>query len=75
MQSRIGEEKMNQEKMVLTCKFCGKNFDSTFSVKEIEQISEEQFEAGTLHLCPYCGNLSTYQIRDYHQPDKECSTV
>jgi DNA-directed RNA polymerase subunit RPC12/RpoP len=65
---------MDQEKMVLTCKSCGKTFSSTFSVGEMEDISQEQYEAGTLHLCPHCGNLSMYLIRDYHEPDKQCST-
>jgi len=57
-----------RKKMVLRCKSCGKEFDSTFSVEEFSMISEEQRDAGTLHLCPSCGNLSIYELKDYFEP-------
>jgi predicted RNA-binding Zn-ribbon protein involved in translation (DUF1610 family) len=57
-----------QKKMVLKCKACGNDFQSTFSVREFSMLSQEQFEAGTLHLCPDCGNLSIYKMKDYREP-------
>ena len=57
----------NEPKMVVTCKACGKEFDSTFTLDDFAALSKEQFEAGTLHLCPFCGNLSLYEMKDYHE--------
>jgi len=57
-----------EEKMVLKCKTCGTEFDSTFSVEEFSMLPREQYEAGTLHLCPNCGNLSIYGLKDYREP-------
>jgi uncharacterized protein (DUF983 family) len=56
------------KKMVLKCKSCGSDFDSTFSVDEFSLLSEDQNRSGTLHLCPHCGNLSIYELRDYREP-------
>ncbi|MDA4131345.1 MAG: hypothetical protein OK457_11290 [Thaumarchaeota archaeon] len=56
-----------EPKMVVTCKACAKDFDSTFSVEDFATLSKEQYEAGTLHLCPHCGNLSIYVLKDYHE--------
>jgi predicted RNA-binding Zn-ribbon protein involved in translation (DUF1610 family) len=56
------------KKMVLRCKSCGQEFDSTFSIEEFSMLSKEQYEAGTLHLCPSCGNLSIYTLKDYKEP-------
>ena len=56
------------KKMVLKCKSCGQEFDSTFSIEEFSMLSKEQYEAGTLHLCPTCGNLSIYVLKDYEEP-------
>jgi len=56
------------KKMVLKCKSCGQEFDSTFSTEEFSMLSKEQYEAGTLHLCPTCGNLSIYVLKDYEEP-------
>jgi len=56
------------KKMVLNCKSCGLDFDSTFSVDEFSLLSEDQNRSGTLHLCPHCGNLSIYELKDYQEP-------
>ncbi len=56
------------KKMVLKCKSCGQDFDSTYSIEEFSMLSKEQYEAGTLHLCPSCGNLSIYVLKDYGEP-------
>ena len=56
-----------EPKMVVSCKSCGQEFDSTFSVNDFAALSKEQHEAGTLHLCPFCGNLSIYEMKDYHE--------
>jgi len=56
------------KKMSLKCKSCGQVFDSTFSLEEFSMLSKEQYEAGTLHLCPTCGNLSIYVLKDYEEP-------
>jgi len=58
----------NSKKMVLKCKACGGDFDSTFSVEEFSLLPEDQNKSGTLHLCPHCGNLSIYELRDYQEP-------
>ncbi len=58
----------NEKKMVLKCKSCGENFDSTFSVEEFSLLPEDQNGSGTLHLCPQCGNLSIYELKDYREP-------
>jgi hypothetical protein len=55
-------------KMILMCKACGANFDSTFSVEEFSLLAEDQNRSGTLHLCPNCGNLSIYELKDYQEP-------
>jgi len=57
----------NMSKMSVNCKSCGKSFDSTFTVAEYESLPAEQYEAGTLHLCPYCGFLGTYLLKDYEE--------
>ena len=56
-----------QMKMLLKCKSCGKIFNSTFTAEDFETIPAEQYEAGTLHLCPHCGALSTYLLKDYFE--------
>ena len=56
-----------EPKMVVSCMSCGQEFDSTFSVEDFAALSKEQHEAGTLHLCPFCGNLSIYEMKDYHE--------
>ena len=54
-------------KMWLKCKSCGKVFNSTYTSEEFATIPKEQYEAGTLHLCPHCGSLSTYLLKDYFE--------
>ena len=54
-------------KMALTCKNCKREFNSTFSIDDFACLSEDQHEAGTLHLCPFCGTLTIYQMTDYHE--------
>lgn len=61
------EPKKDQTIMEITCKTCGKPFDSTFTVDEFVNLSREQYEAGTLHLCPFCGTISLYRLKDYHE--------
>jgi len=60
--------KAETAKMVLACKSCSISFDSTFTVDEFSLVSEQQFESGTLHICPHCGNLSIYLMKDYREP-------
>ncbi len=63
----------NMTKMSLNCKSCGESFDSTFTVAEYESLPTEQYEAGTLHICPHCGFLGTYLLKDYKEERKEKS--
>ncbi|MGI0090553.1 MAG: hypothetical protein ACREBS_02480 [Nitrososphaerales archaeon] len=66
---RLDSQKQKQAKrMSLTCKSCGKSFDSTFTEEEFALLPRDQNETGTLHLCPLCGNLSTYLLKDYREP-------
>jgi predicted RNA-binding Zn-ribbon protein involved in translation (DUF1610 family) len=55
------------KKMIVVCKSCGAKFDSTCAVAEYESLSKDQYEAGTLHLCPNCGFLGTYLLKDYRE--------
>ncbi|HKW05617.1 MAG TPA: hypothetical protein VJN71_09990 [Nitrososphaerales archaeon] len=55
------------EKMAIRCKRCSHEFDSTFTSEELAILSNDQNESGTLHLCPECGLLSIYLLRDYFQ--------
>jgi hypothetical protein len=64
--AKMKEKQSN--KMVLKCKSCGSYFDSTFSVEEFSSLPPDQNESGTLHLCPQCGNLSIYELKDYKEP-------
>jgi hypothetical protein len=57
----------SMNKMSLDCKSCGNSFDSTFTVEEYESLPTEQYEAGTLHICPHCGFLGTYLLKDYKE--------
>lgn len=66
-QNHVKEIK-DQGKMRLECHSCGKSFDSTFTVEDFGSLPLEQYEAGTLHLCPYCGDLGIYQLKDYKEP-------
>ena len=67
LDEEIREKAMNH-KMTLKCKSCLKYFDSTFSVEEFSLLPKDQNTAGTLHLCPHCGNLSIYKLEDYEEP-------
>jgi len=53
--------------MTLDCHSCGRSFDSTFTSSEFSYLPKEQYETGTLHLCPHCGNLSMYLLKDYFE--------
>ncbi len=55
------------EKMLLKCRSCKKVFDSTFTREEFSSLSIDQNESGTLHLCPHCGNLAIYLLKDYFE--------
>ena len=63
-ESALAEER----KMILYCRTCGKAFDSTFAVNDFAALSSEQLKAGTIHLCPHCGELAIYQLSDYKEP-------
>ena len=64
------EEKTTMEKkMILTCKACQKEFNSTFSVDDFATLSRDQLKEGTLHLCPFCGDLAIYSLNDYHESE------
>ncbi|MGI0080226.1 MAG: hypothetical protein ACRECH_11430 [Nitrososphaerales archaeon] len=52
-------------KMLIKCKSCAKLFDSTFTAEEFASLPKDQNESGTLHLCPHCGQLSIYLLKDY----------
>ncbi len=54
-------------KMEITCKSCGKSFDTTFTIDDLVSLPRDQYEAGTLHLCPYCGKLLMYHSEDYRE--------
>ncbi len=65
-QDLIGMKKNEDEKlMVIRCKACNRCFDTTFTPSELASLPVNQFEAGTLHLCPHCGHLATYLLSDY----------
>jgi DNA-directed RNA polymerase subunit RPC12/RpoP len=55
------------EMMLVKCRSCGRNFDTTFTVQDFGMLPRDQKESGTLHLCPHCGTLSLYMIRDYFE--------
>lgn len=56
--------------MLLKCKSCGKLFDSTFTTADFALLPKDQNESGTLHLCPHCGQLSIYLLKDYAETDR-----
>ena len=56
-----------KNKMSLICKSCREAFDSAFTVADFESLAVEQYEAGTLHICPHCGFLGTYLLKDYKE--------
>ncbi len=62
---------LKKRKMIVHCKNCRTLFDSTFTSKDFEYLSDDRFEVGTLHLCPVCGNLGTYFRKDYTEGDNE----
>lgn len=53
--------------MLVRCRSCGKEFDTTFTVDDFAKLPLDQRESGTLHICPYCGVLSLYLIKDYFE--------
>jgi Zn ribbon nucleic-acid-binding protein len=57
--------------MLVKCVNCGKLFDSSFTVNDFQNLSAEQMESGTLHLCVHCGHLGLYRIRDYIETKDE----
>ena len=60
----------NDKYMVIQCRECNRSFDSTFTTSDFASLPVKQFEAGTLHLCPHCGNLSAYLLSDYKEPSE-----
>ena len=58
----------DERKMSLKCKSCGEEFDSTFTVDDFSLLSNNQLDSGTLHICPDCGSLSIYELKDYRMP-------
>ena len=65
---KVMNDGKKDRKLILKCKSCRTNFDSTFSVEEFSLLTEDQNRSGTLHLCPNCGNLSIYELKDYQEP-------
>jgi DNA-directed RNA polymerase subunit RPC12/RpoP len=59
----VGREK--RRRMVVRCSECNKLFDSTFTIEDIANLPREGLESGTMHLCPYCGYLGLYLLKDY----------
>ncbi len=53
--------------MMVNCRACGRSFETTFSVDDFERLSSDQSEAGTLHICPHCGDLGLYKMKDYFE--------
>ncbi len=59
--------KVGSPAMLVKCRACGREFDSTFTVDDFAKLRLDQKESGTLHLCPHCGTLGLYVIRDYFE--------
>ena len=59
------QDEQEKKMMLVKCRSCAKSFDTTFNVQDFETLSRNQMESGTLHLCPHCGNLSLYVLKDY----------
>jgi hypothetical protein len=57
--------------MIVSCRACGREFESTFTNEDFAKLPLIQKESGTLHICPHCGNLGLYAIRDYHEGRKQ----
>ena len=67
--SEIPKNPSGKGKMLLKCKSCGKLFDSAFTTGDFAFLPKDQNESGTLHLCPHCGQLSIYLLKDYAETD------
>jgi predicted RNA-binding Zn-ribbon protein involved in translation (DUF1610 family) len=67
--SKLEEHIAGQKKRVMfvSCRICRKSFETTFSTDDFERLSVNQSETGTLHLCPNCGDLSLYKMKDYFE--------
>lgn len=65
MSSSEIRDRSEKRKMLLKCKSCLNFFDSTFTTDEFALLPKDQNESGTLHLCPHCGQLSIYLLKDY----------
>ena len=65
----VGETSKEEMKelMKVKCRTCRKIFDTTFTVEDFESLPRDQIQSGTLHLCPYCGDLSLYMLKDYFE--------
>ena len=63
----LKQEEQKKKMMLVKCRSCAKSFDTTFTVQDFETLSRNQMESGTLHLCPQCGNLSLYVLKDYFE--------
>lgn len=57
--------------MKVNCRACGRSFETTFSVDDFERLSSDQSEAGTLHICPHCGDLGLYKMKDYFETPED----
>lgn len=59
--------KTHSSSMLVKCRACEREFDSTFTVDDFAKLPLDQKESGTLHLCPHCGTLGLYVIHDYFE--------
>jgi uncharacterized C2H2 Zn-finger protein len=59
--AETGSPKMMQ----VRCVKCGNLFESTFSVDDFHSLPSSFTDGGTLHLCPHCGHLGIYSLKDY----------
>ncbi len=52
-------------RLMVKCNKCGSLFDSMFTDNDIEKLPRDQLDVGTFHLCPYCGYLGVYHLKNY----------
>jgi DNA-directed RNA polymerase subunit RPC12/RpoP len=57
--------KRSSSAMLVKCRACGEEFDSPLAVDDFPKLLLDQKESGTLQMCPHCGTLGLYAIRDY----------
>ena len=65
LESSEAPSQKHSKMMLLRCRYCDNLFDSTFAAEDFAFLSIQQNESGTVHLCPHCGHLSIYLLKDY----------